>query len=477
MTIKDLYIEISSNKDTYDQYCFTGQNSFGKMFAFINTNYRSIFSMSGKKYGGFAKGFEIINQVCGKKRSEWEKKETTNQEKQKQHTVAMQKSELFSVENDIYKKTSRGIVFERMLQNEELSLDEKRLLCYLLIVSGYFDNIPNYIFHRTKEVFVMFEDAGYCKEDVLSILFDFINMMNDPNHTNEDIINHTYFIMDAFYSNTSHLDFLAIYKDSSEENKRFLHEYIYNNYVNRRYENTLNKCLLSYKFKPSGVYTFNTLLCNAWILYLSQKIQDCKIGGFDDFINNIVIIYNSLFKIDEKNIKKFIYNTDKNRSVFQIIYCNLFNITVPILDMEKDLTPEEIQRYGKLDSTDEEGVILREQITQSLKKMAKINANYKCEMEEIELCKYFTAKETHKNYLEIHHLIPREFANDFEISIEDIRNYIALCPNCHRKIHLAEDGERKHLINKLYNDRREKLSKYGIDIDVKTLYSYYKIDK
>ena len=98
-------------------------------------------------------------------------------------------------------------------------------------------------------------------------------------------------------------------------------------------------------------------------------------------------------------------------------------------------------------------------------------------MEEIELCKYFTAKETHQNYLEIHHLIPREFANDFEISIEDIRNYIALCPNCHRKIHLAEDGERKHLINKLYNDRKEKLNKYGIDIDVQTLYSYYKIDK
>ena len=68
-----------------------------------------------------------------------------------------------------------------------------------------------------------------------------------------------------------------------------------------------------------------------------------------------------------------------------------------------------MKKYGNVDKTDEEGAAVNEQISQSLKKLAKINAEYKCEMEDCEMCKYFTAKENHKPYLEIHHFIPREF--------------------------------------------------------------------
>ena len=93
------------------------------------------------------------------------------------------------------------------------------------------------------------------------------------------------------------------------------------------------------------------------------------------------------------------------------------------------------------------------------------------------MCKYFTAKESNKNYLEIHHLIPREFANDFDYPIEIIENYIALCPNCHRKIHLAVDAERKHMINILFNQRKTSLEKHGLIVDKKQLYKYYKIDE
>ena len=92
------------------------------------------------------------------------------------------------------------------------------------------------------------------------------------------------------------------------------------------------------------------------------------------------------------------------------------------------------------------------------------------------MCKYFTAKENNHNYLEIHHLIPREFANDFDSPIEILDNYVALCPNCHRKIHLAVDKERLHMINTLYMDRKEKLLGHGLNIELKELYRYYKID-
>lgn len=101
----------------------------------------------------------------------------------------------------------------------------------------------------------------------------------------------------------------------------------------------------------------------------------------------------------------------------------------------------------------------------------------KCVLDECEICKYFTAKENGKNYLEIHHFIPREFANDFDYPIEVLENYVALCPNCHRKIHLAVDSERKHMINIIFNLRQELLAKKGLVITLQDLYNYYKIDE
>lgn len=475
MKLKELYIELSSNNDTYEKYCSIGHNNYGKLFSFINTNYRAILPQIGQRLGGFAQGFKVLNNVCGIKRSNWLRHFGTKQEIEKQHTVNMKKSEFFSVSEDTYNKTSRGIVFEKMLDNQDLSYNEKNLLCYILISSGYFSDIPNYIFERTKLIFELFNISGYTNEAVLKIIKDFI-ICAKRNRNCEFFMNHEYLILDSFYHDIDGINFLNSYLLSNKDEKIELHNYIYSNYKQENYKTKNNKCILSYKFKPGGVYTFNTLLCNAWMLYLTKKIQECEIKNFDSFITNLINIYSELFEVSQDRLKTFIYNTEKNRSVFQVIYCKLYHVSLPIIDVEKDLTLEEIKKYGKLDSTDEEGSAILNQITQSLKKLAKIKAEYKCEMEECEMCKYFTAKENHKTYLEIHHFIPREFANDFDVSIEDINNYVALCPNCHRKIHLAEDSERKHLINKLFNDRKEKLKNSGLDIDIKTLYSYYKIN-
>lgn len=474
MNLKDLYVELSSNPIVYEKYCSIGHNNYGKIFSFINTNYRAILPMIGQRLGGFAQGFKVLSNVCGIKRSNWLRHFGTKQEIEKQHTVNMRKSELFSVAADTYNKTSRGIVFEKMLNDQSLSYNEKNLLCYLLICSGYFSDIPNYIFERTREVFEFLNRSGYDNGKILNITKDFI-LSASRDSSCENVMKHEYFILDAFYHELDGINFLKIYNNANKDEKSDLHQYIYTNYKNGNYANKNNKCILSYKFKPGGVYTFNTLICNAWMLYVSKKIQACEISNFDNFITNLIKIYSEIFEISQDRLKTFIYNTEKNRSVFQVIYCKLYHVSLPIFEVEKDLTPEEIKKYGKLDSTDEEGSAVLNQITQSLKKMAKIKADYRCEMEECEMCKYFTAKENHKTYLEIHHFIPKEFANDFDVSIEDINNYIALCPNCHRKIHLAEDCERKHLINKLYSDRIEKLKSVGLDIDIKSIYSYYKI--
>ena len=130
-----------------------------------------------------------------------------------------------------------------------------------------------------------------------------------------------------------------------------------------------------------------------------------------------------------------------------------------------------------IDETTETGRMRIKAIYNLKKRQAKIQSSYTCALEKINNCKpiYFTAKINNKNYLEAHHFIPREFRNDFSYSIEVLANYITLCPRCHRQIHLAVDRERKHLINALYEDRKNRLELVGLKLDLGKMYDYYKI--
>lgn len=82
-----------------------------------------------------------------------------------------------------------------------------------------------------------------------------------------------------------------------------------------------------------------------------------------------------------------------------------------------------------------------------------------------------------QNEYEIIRLMNFFIENNKPFVLEIVENYATLCPNCHRKIHLAEDAERKHLINMLYSERKDDLSKHGLNVTLEQLYSYYKIDK
>ena len=68
-------------------------------------------------------------------------------------------------------------------------------------------------------------------------------------------------------------------------------------------------------------------------------------------------------------------------------------------------------------------------------KKAIILAKYKCEYDDTHM--YFTAKTTGENYVEAHHLVPMEFQNQFEKSLDVEANIISLCPLCHKKVHHA----------------------------------------
>jgi hypothetical protein len=105
-------------------------------------------------------------------------------------------------------------------------------------------------------------------------------------------------------------------------------------------------------------------------------------------------------------------------------------------------------------------------------KNAIVMARYLCEIDQDH--KNFTSRVTGKNYVEAHHLIPMEYQDDFESSIDVEANIISLCVNCHKKLHHGEFVDIEPMLEKLYRDRINRLNDCNVNITKDKLLKYYK---
>ncbi len=459
MNILEKYIEMSENSNVFNKYYKCGKKNYGNMFMFKNTNYRTILT--------FESSYKKFKKVNGINRSDWEKNELYNQEKDKHRTVRMLGTKLFSKNERIFYKTEKGNVLEKIIINEEkFSQSEKWILIYFLILDSYFNNKANYIKSVTNYFFENFITSGMLEEDIEEELKKII-LVQDKEI--KDLIRYKYLYMDTFKFVYNGYDFLNDYISSSKEQKDQLYIYIENNLKNKN-----SCCIISKKYASNGNYTKDTLIDNAKLLFMTIILKNNKIS-FKEFVKNLVERYSNIEKnIDTGKILNFIF---KNRDVFEIIYYNIFEIDY--LGLETNYTVEGEIEESKIDDTSTKNSNILKRTSAILKKKAKERSDYKCELEKICGCDnfYFTSKETNQNYLEIHHFIPREFSNDFERSIEIIDNYITLCPRCHRMIHLATDRERKTLINYIYDNRSKRLEEKGLKITKKEIIRYYNIER
>ena len=99
-------------------------------------------------------------------------------------------------------------------------------------------------------------------------------------------------------------------------------------------------------------------------------------------------------------------------------------------------------------------------------------AGYSCEYSSDH--QSFISKRTNKPYMETHHLIPLEFWESFNYSLDVEANIICLCSNCHNQIHYGRDAE--DLIVKLYEKRIHELESAGIYISKEQLLGMYNGD-
>ena len=108
----------------------------------------------------------------------------------------------------------------------------------------------------------------------------------------------------------------------------------------------------------------------------------------------------------------------------------------------------------------------------ALREIAFMNARYTCA-----LCGKVRTFITNndKMYFEAHHLIPCNInvQTHFVKKLDHTVNLYCLCPECHRKIHLINNGEITELVKKLFEER-ERLLEDIYDLDLNGLIDIYK---
>jgi 5-methylcytosine-specific restriction protein A len=157
-----------------------------------------------------------------------------------------------------------------------------------------------------------------------------------------------------------------------------------------------------------------------------------------------------------------------------------------ILDIDLILDEEQFQekaQFGKV-RTPKKGKLAKKKRTNSagssswlrdpdMAFTAIYSANFKCEVNPRH--ETFISPVTSKPFMEAHHLIPMEFQNDFEYSIDVPENIISLCPNCHRAFHNSTDKIKSALVRSFFAERKIFLRKREISLIEDDLLRYYTI--
>ncbi len=102
---------------------------------------------------------------------------------------------------------------------------------------------------------------------------------------------------------------------------------------------------------------------------------------------------------------------------------------------------------------------------------AVADADYLCEIDIQH--KHFISKFNGMNYVEAHHLIPMQYKEQFDCSLDIHANIVSICLVCHKKIHYGLFKDKKEILDKLFNSRIQRLKAGRISISLDELYNYY----
>lgn len=458
MTLLEVYKEKNKDEEWSKKFSSTARDAYGTLFGYTDTNFR--------KQETFCGSFAKLEEIEGKDRSEWGKTLKKEQEKHKQYIVNCLAAKLFKRmdKQSQVKKTEKGLLYKQFIESVEFNEDEKWLINYIFLINGHWLNEPMHIIKRAKEVSSAFDSISPINNELQLKINESLNLGNVKF---EDLIKYDFFYILSFYADP---EFLEIYLNSSDEELAKFRSYVQEN----QKEKSKNKrCCISKKMYAGGSYSVTSALDEARVFYITNELLGLKETNFRDTVSGLLEIYSGHFTIDKDKVAKYIYSNSK---IFEVIISEILDIdsTEELIGFSREeITEVEDEPQEFIDTTSRYGKNLSKNVFKRKKREVRRLADFKCKLMCINMCTYFTGSVTKENYVQVHHLIPREFATQLLYSIEVFANYVVLCPHCHELLHHGVDRERKPSLNYLYNVRKTELKFVGLEVTIDELYDYY----
>ena len=459
MKLLEIYKEKNNDAAWKNRFFSLAKGNAGSVYKYINTNFRT-----QKSFISQFTSFEGVESID---RADWRVQDGNKQEVDKQRVVKLLEARLFQEFKNgglEYRKTEKGRSYRKYI-DKKFGESERWVINYLYLLDGNYQNEKNHIIERTREILGLFHMLGLTASDVLPSYFKEFFGAEDK----KGIINKDLFYIMSFFADP---DFLEIYFKSAESDKQELYEYISQNLQK---ENDL--CCISQKYKTGGNYSYSMVLDEVRVFQMTYFLLNSR-GGSQKFnFEGLLDECKEIFDFDSEEVVRY---TREESEVFDLIFSNVFEVEDED-DVDEVAVGEDIDEKGPLpyiDTTTKSGQRKVRKIFAAKKERVNELADYRCSLESSRSCDnhYFTSKITGKNYVEVHHLIPREYSNRFNNSIEVFPNYVTLCPGCHQLMHKAVDRERKDHLKRLLSERRDRMIALGLCVEVKDLLEFYGIE-
>ncbi|BCZ46984.1 hypothetical protein psyc5s11_30510 [Clostridium gelidum] len=246
-----------------------------------------------------------------------------------------------------------------------------------------------------------------------------------------------------------------------------------------------------YVGKMLNVYDKGEVKQNSDLINYIPSYYSYKVGTAEDK-NNLFVDVKTFLKINKKYLsditiesnKKNIMEIKNNTPVFLVNIDDKLDSLLNELLIDKEMkfqneveleevpdsitvTDEPKEKPKKSNGSDASYYRRNPRIS----KTAIVDVKYQCEVDKDH--KHFISKFTSQNYVEAHHLIPMEYQEKFDCSIDIEANVVSLCVCCHKKLHHGKYEEIKPLIERLYDERINRLNKCNINLAKEKLLTYY----
>ena len=228
-------------------------------------------------------------------------------------------------------------------------------------------------------------------------------------------------------------------------------DYFYNNFMLKYNIEELNEIL--YRDVDYAYFLYNV---QDFDINLIDEPKEIKTKEIDENINEEVIEFEESDEEKDDNYIEKIYKINEN------------NVNLEVAEGAYKIAPVILN---------EETISKKYKRNPLLGKIAIQKACYCCEHNPKH--ETFISAQSHKNFMEAHHLVPVKYQQliwaKYSVNIDCIENIVSLCPTCHRAFHNGTNEVKANIIEDVYQKLIPRYKSIGFNITLDEVKKLYKV--